>query len=65
MTLSEFYRMRAAALGKQAKYASEPVYKERFARMARAYERLAEESARQVRVYEMKTKADETVQGRS
>jgi hypothetical protein len=65
MTLSEFYRMRAAALAEQAKYASEPVYKERFARMARAYERLAERSARQVRVYEKKAQADGTVEGHS
>jgi hypothetical protein len=65
MTLTELFRMRAAALTEQAKSASTPVYQERFERMALAYERLAEKYARQVRVYENKAQADGTVEGRS
>jgi hypothetical protein len=42
MTLSEIYRARAAVLAEQAKSASAPIFKERFERMALAYERLAE-----------------------
>jgi hypothetical protein len=40
-----------------AKNASAPKYKERFERMALAYERLAEKYARSVRVYKRKAKA--------
>ena len=65
MSLSELYRVRAAALAKQAKYASAPAHKERFERMARGYERLAEKYARRVPVHERKTEADGTVEGRS
>jgi hypothetical protein len=64
-TLSELYRIRAAALAEQAKYTSAPFYKARFERMARGYERLAEKYASRVRVYEKKAQADGTVEGRS
>src|SRR5262245_34183971 len=53
-TLSELYRIRAAALAEQAKYTSAPFHKERFERMARGYERLAEKYASRTRVYEKK-----------
>jgi hypothetical protein len=51
MTLSKMYRARAAALAEQAKSTLEPIPKERFKRMAIAYERLAERYATRVRVY--------------
>ena len=52
MTLSKIYRARAAALAAQAKSAAEPVYKERFERMALAYERLAEKYAMRLQLRE-------------
>jgi hypothetical protein len=55
MTLSKMYRVRAAALAEQAKSALDPVPKERFKKMAVAYERLAEKYAKRVRVYEKKS----------
>jgi hypothetical protein len=55
MTISEIYRARAAALADQAKSASAPVFKERFERMALAYERLATKYAKRVPVHEKKT----------
>jgi len=51
MPLSKIYRARAAELAEQAKSASTPIYKERFERMALAYERLAERYAKRIRVY--------------
>jgi hypothetical protein len=42
VTLSKIYRAKAAALAEQAKTASIPVHKQRFEKMALAYERLAE-----------------------
>jgi hypothetical protein len=54
MTLSEICRARAAALAEQAKTASIPVYKQRFAKMALAYERLAEKYAKRPRLHENK-----------
>jgi hypothetical protein len=58
MTLSEIYRARAAALAEQAKSASAPIFKERFERMALAYERLADKYARLVRIHEMKAETE-------
>ena len=52
MTLSRIYRARAAALAEQAKSAAEPIYKERFERMALSYERLAEKYARRLQLRE-------------
>jgi hypothetical protein len=46
MTLSKIYRAKAAMLAEQAKSASTPVFRDRFERMALAYERLAEKHAR-------------------
>jgi hypothetical protein len=57
MPLSKIYRARAATMAELAKNASAPKYKERFERMALAYERLAEKYARSVRVYERKASA--------
>jgi hypothetical protein len=51
MTFSEMYRARAAALAAQAKSTLAPIPKERFKKMALAYERLAEKYAKRVRVY--------------
>src|SRR5262245_7506974 len=65
MTLSEAYRAKAAMLAEQAKSASEPKYKERFERMALAYERLAEKYARPVRRHERRSKLRRTVKGRN
>jgi hypothetical protein len=48
---SKIYRTRAAALAKQAKSASAPIAKERFERMALAYERLAEKCAKRPPLY--------------
>jgi len=55
MPLSKIYRARAATMTELAKNASTAKYKERFERMALAYERLAEKYA--IRVYERKAKA--------
>jgi hypothetical protein len=52
MTLSKIYRAKAAALAAEAKSAAKPVYKERFERMALAYERLAEKYARRLQLRE-------------
>jgi hypothetical protein len=41
-SLSEVYLAKAAKLAAKAKSASKPAYKERFERMALAYQRLAE-----------------------
>jgi hypothetical protein len=41
-SLSEVYLDKAAKLAAKAKSASKPAYKERFERMALAYQRLAE-----------------------
>jgi hypothetical protein len=49
MTLSKMYRARAAALAEQAKSTLEPIPKERFRKIALAYERLAEEYAKRPR----------------
>jgi hypothetical protein len=57
MTLSKIYRARAAALAEQAKSASVPVYKERFEKMALAYERLAEKYAKRLGLYKDKAQA--------
>jgi hypothetical protein len=54
---SKIYRTRAAALAKQAKSASAPIAKERFERMALAYERLAEKCAKRPPLYKKKTQA--------
>src|SRR5262245_13072669 len=56
MTLSEIYRARAATMAELAKSASAPKYKERFERMALAYERLAEKYARPVRKHGRRSK---------
>jgi hypothetical protein len=56
MTLSKMYRARAAALADQAKSTLEPIYKERFKKMALAYERLAEKYAR-LPIHEKKAQA--------
>ena len=52
MTLSKIYRARAVALAAQAKSAAAPVYKDRFERMALAYERLAEKYAMRLQLRE-------------
>jgi hypothetical protein len=57
MTLSKMYRARAAALAEQAKSTLEPIPKERFKRMALAYERLAEKYAKRLRLHENKAQA--------
>jgi hypothetical protein len=57
MPLSKIYRTRAAALAKQAKSASAPIAKERFERMALAYERLAEKYTKRPPLYKKKTQA--------
>jgi hypothetical protein len=57
MTLSKMYRARAAALAEQAKSTLEPIPKERFKKIALAYERLAEEYANRLQLYENKTQA--------
>ena len=57
MTLSKMYRDRAAALAEQAKSALEPIPKERFKKMALAYERLAEEYAKRLQLREEKAQA--------
>ena len=62
MPLSKIYRARAATMAELAKNASAPKYKERFERMALAYERLAEKYA--IRVYERKAKAGRDRRGR-
>jgi hypothetical protein len=54
MTLSKMYRARAAALAEQAKSTLEPIPKERFKKIALAYERLAEEYAKRPRLHENK-----------
>jgi hypothetical protein len=54
VTLSKIYRAKAAALAEQAKTASIPVYKQRFEKMAVAYERLAEKYAKRLRLHENK-----------
>jgi hypothetical protein len=63
MTISEIYRARAAALADQAKSASAPVFKERFERMALAYERLAAKYAKRVQSMKRKPKWDGPVAG--
>ena len=57
MTLSQIYRARAAALAEQAKSTLEPIPKERFKKMALAFERLAEKYANRLRLYEKKAQA--------
>jgi hypothetical protein len=57
MTLSKMYRARAAALAEQAKSTLEPIPKERFKKMALAYERLAEKYARRLQLYENRVPA--------
>jgi hypothetical protein len=57
MTLSKMYRARAAALAEQAKSTLEPIPKERFKKIALAYERLAEEYAKRFQFYEKKAQA--------
>jgi hypothetical protein len=57
MTLGEIYRAKAATLAELAKSASAPKFKERFERMALGYERLAEESAKRLQLYENKAQA--------
>jgi hypothetical protein len=57
MTLSEIYRAKAAVLADQAKSATAQIYKQRFAKMALAYERLAEKYANRLRLYEKKAQA--------
>jgi hypothetical protein len=54
MTLSKMYRARAAALAEQAKSTLEPIPKERFKKLALAYERLAEKYAKRLQLYENK-----------
>jgi hypothetical protein len=54
MPLSKMYRARAAALAEQAKSALDPKPKERFKKLALAYERLAEEYAKRPRLHENK-----------
>ena len=54
MTLSKMYRARAATLAEQAKSTLEPIPKERFKKLALAYERLAEEYAKRSRLNENK-----------
>jgi hypothetical protein len=48
------YRARAATLAEQAKSTLEPIPKERFKKLALAYERLAEEYAKRSRLHENK-----------
>jgi hypothetical protein len=57
MTLGEIYRAKAATLTELAKSASAPKFKERFKKMALAYERLAEESAKRLQLSENKAQA--------
>jgi hypothetical protein len=57
MTLSKIYRAKAAALAAEAKSAAKPVYKERFERMALAYERLAEKYAMRLQLREREAQA--------
>ena len=57
MTLSKMYRARAAALAEQAKSTLEPIPKERFKKLALAYERLAEKYAKRLQLYENKAQA--------
>ena len=63
MTLSKIYRARAAALAEHAKSAAAPIHKERFERMALAYERLAEKYASDSNSVKGRPKRDETVEG--
>jgi hypothetical protein len=63
MTPSEIYRARAIELAEQAQSASAPIFKERFERMALAYERLSEKSARRVGVFEKMMQGGGAVEG--
>jgi hypothetical protein len=54
--LSKIYRAKAAALAEQAKTASEPRYKQRFEKMALAYERLAEKY--RIKLWEKKSQSE-------
>jgi hypothetical protein len=56
VTLSKIYRAKAAALAEQAKTASTPIYKQRFEKMALAYERLAEKY--RIKLWEKKSQAE-------
>jgi hypothetical protein len=57
MTLSKMYRARAAALAERAKSTLEPIPKERFKKMALAYDRLAEKYAKRIQLLEDKAQA--------
>ena len=57
MTLSRMYRAKAAALAERAKSTLEPMPKERFKKMALAYERLAEKYAKRIQLLEDKAQA--------
>ena len=56
VTLSNFYRAKAAALAEQAKTASAPRHKKRFEKMALAYERLAEKY--RIKLWEKKSQSE-------